>query len=236
MLSFPTRFSKTCEPALIWVPLDQTARHRKDLSRFLPEQERLRAERALSKEVQETRLATATVLYSCLYQLEADKDQALKISRPDQKKPFLPNSPWKFNLSHTVGLAALIITHNREAGLDLEQVDLQRNHLAIATRHFTQAEQNWLGQQSPSELPQAFTNLWTRKEAVLKAQGQGLLAGLNFTALNSEVQLHTQKFRLQQVLPPKPYSDYLCHVASSHHLVITSQWMVDWQAKTLLEL
>lgn len=83
-----------------------------------------------------------------------------------------------FNLAHTADLMVLAVTRGMEVGVDVERVRRLPDSYGIARRFFTPRESDWLQQQTGEELDRAFFNLWTRKEAVLKATGAGISGGL----------------------------------------------------------
>jgi 4'-phosphopantetheinyl transferase len=84
-----------------------------------------------------------------------------------------------FNLSHSNDLALLAVTQNREVGIDLEFVRPIPEAEQIAAKTFAGRE-NAAIQTQPEELKtQAFFNCWTRKEAYIKAVGDGLSRPLN---------------------------------------------------------
>ena len=85
---------------------------------------------------------------------------------------------WHFNLSHSHGLALLAVTRLGEVGVDVEQVRPIREMLGIARRFFSEREQAALAALPEAEVPVGFFNLWTRKEAWLKATGSGIGGGL----------------------------------------------------------
>ena len=95
----------------------------------------------------------------------------------EKGKPFLKENQHgsiNFNLAHSYGKAIYAFSQRRELGVDLEFI---RDDLAdekIAERFFSPAEIKAL-QVVPAELrKQAFFNCWTRKEAYIKARGEGL--------------------------------------------------------------
>jgi 4'-phosphopantetheinyl transferase len=63
---------------------------------------------------------------------------------------------------------------NREIGVDIEKVRNDFEVMGIAAKFFTASEQESLLRLPEPERPQAFFQCWTRKEAVLKARGDGL--------------------------------------------------------------
>ena len=83
-----------------------------------------------------------------------------------------------FSLSHTRGCVACAITEEVPLGIDLERIDESLRVQEIADRYFSEEEAAWLSQCSDEQRNTAFTELWTLKEALLKAIGIGLSASL----------------------------------------------------------
>lgn len=101
------------------------------------------------------------------------------IARGAQGKPFAPDLPdLQFNLSHAGADVLLAFARGEPLGVDLERVDRRVAVDAIAARHFAPAEAAALARLAPGPRRDAFLQLWTHKEAVLKALGEGLSYGL----------------------------------------------------------
>ena len=79
-----------------------------------------------------------------------------------------------FNLSHTRGLVAAIVTGGGEVGVDIEPLDRRESFERIAERLFDPAEVRALRSLPEPDRPLRFLELWTLKEAILKARGVGL--------------------------------------------------------------
>jgi 4'-phosphopantetheinyl transferase len=80
----------------------------------------------------------------------------------------------RFNVSHSHGLALYAITRGRKVGIDLERIRSDLAAMEIAERFFSRREITTL-QALPTEAQrQAFFECWTRKEAYIKARGEGL--------------------------------------------------------------
>jgi phosphopantetheine--protein transferase-like protein len=78
-----------------------------------------------------------------------------------------------FSLSHTRGFVACVVTKDVPVGIDVERIDQSLLVQEIADRYFAAEEAQQL-QDCPSDLrPTRFTELWTLKEAFLKAVGTG---------------------------------------------------------------
>jgi 4'-phosphopantetheinyl transferase len=84
-----------------------------------------------------------------------------------------------FNLSNSEELALLGLDREREIGVDVEHLRPLSDLEALAERFFSAGESRTLLALPPAERIRGFFNCWTRKEAYLKAVGDGLSAPLN---------------------------------------------------------
>ena len=84
-----------------------------------------------------------------------------------------------FNLSHSRDLALYAVTQKREIGVDVEFIREDINLLGIAKRFFSEREYAQLQALPRSCQLQTFFDCWTRKEAFIKAKGEGLLLALD---------------------------------------------------------
>ena len=93
-------------------------------------------------------------------------------------KPFLstPASAGRlaFNLSHTEGMVILAFTWERKIGVDVEKVRRDFNIEEISERFFSLTERLYLRSLHSEQQYEAFFRCWTRKEAYIKARGEGL--------------------------------------------------------------
>lgn len=80
----------------------------------------------------------------------------------------------RFSASHSAGLALVAVTLGRDVGVDLERARLDFDHVQVAERFYSPAEQTALRALPPADRPAAFFAIWTRKEAYVKALGVGL--------------------------------------------------------------
>lgn len=99
--------------------------------------------------------------------------EALAFSYTKYGKPYIPQQSLTFNLAHSEEMAVLGVACNRAIGVDVEHVrrDLTEG---IAERYFAAAEVRALRSLPPDQQPAAFFRCWTRKEAYIKARGEGL--------------------------------------------------------------
>jgi len=82
-----------------------------------------------------------------------------------------------FNLSHTSNVALLAIAAGLRVGVDVEEV--RPIEPGLVERYFSAQEQASLKALDGSAWLEGFYNCWTRKEAILKAEGSGLHARLD---------------------------------------------------------
>lgn len=88
-------------------------------------------------------------------------------------KPSFLHLPVSFNVSHTKGLCASVIALGApgwEVGIDVETIRSYKEN--VAKRVFTEEEMAYIRESSSKD--EAFTRLWTLKEAYVKAIGTGL--------------------------------------------------------------
>lgn len=83
----------------------------------------------------------------------------------------------QFNLSHSEDMAVYAIRGDRPVGIDVEYVR-PIDALALAQRFFTTGESSALAALPSTCQEKQFFHVWTRKEAYLKATGEGI-AGLH---------------------------------------------------------
>lgn len=80
----------------------------------------------------------------------------------------------QFNLAHVEGMAFYAVTRCRAIGVDLERLRPLPDAGEIAQRFFSPGEVAAFRNLAPGEQLRAFFRCWTRKEAFLKATGDGL--------------------------------------------------------------
>jgi 4'-phosphopantetheinyl transferase len=79
-----------------------------------------------------------------------------------------------FNISHTHDFIVVGVTHQRELGVDVENVRMRTASLDIAERFFSPQEVAALAALPVSMQQKRFFELWTLKESYIKARGMGL--------------------------------------------------------------
>lgn len=98
-------------------------------------------------------------------------------------KPELDNSMRRpdifFNVAHSRGLALIAIATERKVGVDLEYIRRGVEIESIAARFFAPSENAVIRALTGDQQREAFYKCWTRKEAVLKARGDGMTCPLD---------------------------------------------------------
>jgi 4'-phosphopantetheinyl transferase len=104
--------------------------------------------------------------------------RSLTFSYSKKEKPSLgpdfAGSDVRFNVSHSGGIALLAFTRGREIGVDVELLRRDSDLEGISRRFFSAHEQRQLAALPDEEKIEGFFRCWTRKEAYIKATGDGL--------------------------------------------------------------
>lgn len=114
--------------------------------------------------------------------------------KPEIANPNLP--PVRFNLSHTRGLAACIVTSSCDCGIDVERIYSRHNPIGVAKRMFSDTEYKFMLELHGREQLEFFFSRWTLREAYVKARGIGIsfpTRKLNFNiASSSDINIEFQ--------------------------------------------
>ncbi len=99
--------------------------------------------------------------------------------KPSAQRDSRP-APVAFNLSHADGMVGIAVLAQADVpvGFDLERFD-RKIELELADRYFRPEEVKWLAGLPVDERPRGFLRLWTLKEALIKATGEGLSRDLD---------------------------------------------------------
>ena len=110
-----------------------------------------------------------------------------------QGKPALdgpgPGRRFHFNLAHSDALGVLAVSRHGPLGIDIEELRPLEDMDELVIRFFSPRERAMFQKLPRSQKPAGFFNLWTRKEAWLKATGEGiaqLLSRVEVSFLPSE--------------------------------------------------
>jgi 4'-phosphopantetheinyl transferase len=183
-LRLPLRLSLAAAETQVWCAnLDVELGSVERLGRLLSAEELRRAERFLHHAAgRRYRVARAVLRLLLAGYLDAPV-RAVSLEEGGGRKPSL-RSPrdrvdLRFNVSHSDRLALFAFALGRELGVDVERIRSDRGFLEIATSHFTPEENAGIARLPEHRRLEGFFVCWTRKEAYLKAIGEGLARPLS---------------------------------------------------------
>ena len=150
------------------------------LRSLLGSEEVLRADQFRTQELQQRYTLVHAALRVLLGRYLNENPAALQFTTSRNGKPRLQGDrpPW-FNLSHSDGVALIGVTAACEIGIDIETIRPLPDMIDLAKRFFCAEETEDLMSLDPKDQSKAFYSCWTRKEAYLKATGDGLQARLD---------------------------------------------------------
>jgi len=107
--------------------------------------------------------------------------ERLRFAQGEHGKPALEGREHavQFNLSHSGDWLACAVSSPAPVGVDLELCNPDRVSLRVARRYFRAEEAATLEDCEGGALAQHFYDLWTLKEAAVKARGEALAPGLS---------------------------------------------------------
>jgi 4'-phosphopantetheinyl transferase len=128
--------------------------------------------------------------------------------------------PLHFNLSHTRGMVACIVGYDCVCGIDVEEIQPNKDLRSVAPTIFSEAELSYLDAQDEATWLQHFFTLWTLKEAYVKAIGLGLSVPLRQISFYFDASQTSVKFANMQ---DEKSANWLFHhfkPTASHQLAI----------------
>ena len=146
---------------------------------LLAEDERERAARFRFERHRNHYIAGRGMLRELLGRYLGQRPEDLVFSYSEYGKPKLTGSELRFNLAHSGELALFAFGLHDALGVDLEAERPLHDALAIARRFFSPAEREALASLPEDQQAAAFFRCWTRKEAFIKAVGEGLSHALD---------------------------------------------------------
>jgi 4'-phosphopantetheinyl transferase len=158
--------------------------------------------------------------------------------KPDLSPEF--GSRLTFNLSHSAGLALIGIAAASSVGVDLEYIRAQSDDAEVARRFFSAAEVDHLNALPSHRYAEAFFSCWTKKEAYVKACGEGLAIPLDSFSVpltadpaQAPVDLDVAS---DSIVPARRWSLYTIHPAPGYIGALAIQgsgWRLrQWQWQT----
>lgn len=202
--------ARTGGPAL----LDTAERERCERVLAPPERRRRLAARLLARHALSSR--TGRPLNSWRFRTTSD-------GRPEPEPS--PDHRLRFNLSHTDGLTACVVTDDgRACGVDAERSPARTDAVAHLPRFFADRERTELAAVPDAVRPGHIAAYWVLKEAYLKALGTGLRRDLSTVAFTG---LTGGRIRLYDTGEPEPaYARWqfdLLHPSPGHVVAVAAE-------------
>ena len=166
--------------AHVWhANLDLNTTEINQLATLLSAEETARANRFRFREHKRRFIAARGILRQLLGAYLAINPRTVDFSYGEKGKPTLSNvTELQFNISHSQASALLGFSLEHLIGVDLEYQRGLTDALKIAQRFFSPRESRMLQETAPEQQEKLFFQLWTAKEAYLKALGIGLSGSL----------------------------------------------------------
>ncbi|MEL6581715.1 MAG: 4'-phosphopantetheinyl transferase superfamily protein [Cyanobacteria bacterium J06621_12] len=194
--------------AHIWrANLDLNTTEITKLAALLSPDETVRANRFRFRQHKRRFIAARGILRQLLGAYLEANPCSLNFSYGEKGKPVLSSSTkLQFNVSHSQEYALLGFIPEHLIGVDIEYQRAIPDALKIAQRFFSPQEFKMLRETVPSQQAKLFFQLWTAKEAYLKALGTGLSGSL--TEAEIAFDCNQSPYLLSMQEKPAPISDW----------------------------
>jgi 4'-phosphopantetheinyl transferase len=144
-----------------------------------------------------------------------DRDPSLiRVARGPFGKPFLERKDLHFNLSDTKDALLIAFTSGIELGADIETMAREVDHRAVSEHYFTAPEIRAI--EASEDPKRRFLELWTRKEAVLKASGVGIMDDLRVLRVDAALNNMTIDHEAFMAMAAPQYHVRTWHVGPDH--------------------
>lgn len=187
--------------------------HIANFVRMLSYEELLKANTYYTKTLSQRYIISHGMLRLILssYTSQAPKDLQFLVN--NYGKPFLRQSDICFNMSHSKNMVAYIVALNYCVGIDIEVIDLNINLGDFSNLVLTNTENDILNNLTFPQNIKCFYNIWTRKEALVKAIGLGLNYSIN--TIETDQELCFEQNSYHSSLLPSMISDYVVSIAAN---------------------
>jgi 4'-phosphopantetheinyl transferase len=175
----PAGFSLGAHDVHVWaatllLPQERAAIYESSLST----DERTRTARFMFERDRRRFVAGRGILRAILSNYVQRQPAQIRFNYSEHGKPSLAglssNEQIHFNLAHSEDLAVVAVSRIPVIGIDVERLRPMNDAEGIAERFFSARESKLLKSLPSDQKLTGFFNLWTRKEAWLKATGEGL--------------------------------------------------------------
>lgn len=163
---------------IFFITLDLFPRRMKQLAATLSEDEQIRASRFHFERDRNRFIAARGQLREILGRFLEIPPSQIVFSYGERGKPHLADAIngkfLHFNLSHSEGLGLIAVCRDCELGVDIERIRPLENSEPLVTPFFSLEELQKWNSLPPSYRAEKFFENWTRTEAFLKFNGEGI--------------------------------------------------------------
>ena len=189
---------------------------------LLDADERARVQRLRLEHVRQEYLVTRALVRTALSHYAGNDPSQWTFTQNAYGKPIV-DSPWRgyesFNLSHSAGLVICAVAAEGRVGVDVESVCRKNSGIALAKRFFAAPEVVTLEATPEARQQEVFIQIWTLKEAYIKAIGHGLSVPLDSFHLALDDQRPPSLYHA--ATPEAPSSEWRfvqIRLAGQHHV------------------
>jgi len=226
----------------VWrADLEPTTPSRPSLVSLLSEAEVNRAERFYFERDRHRFVATRSLLRILLGRYLQVSPEVVRFAYGAHGKPFLQadtEAGIRFNVSHSQHVALLAFAKGHDVGVDVEFLRPERSTDDLAERFFSPQEVAVLRALPEEFRVLGFFSCWTRKEAFIKAKGEGLSIPLSSFVVTVdpreparllETQLDPAAASRWHIENLNVGSDYRGALAIEHISTIVRTWEWNWR-------
>ncbi len=209
-------------PVTVWLVVPDAARDAALVAPWLSEAERTRRDGILHPRAFAEFLAGRRLLRTIMGHLAQVPPAAIELVENAHGAISLRAScGWQFNLSHTEGLLAFAVSRER-VGVDVEWTTRPGRTVELADRYFAPAEIAALRALPEAAQRDRFFDLWTLKEAYIKARGMGLAIPLRDFAFALSDGIDIAVAPGVRDVPDERWQFYLGDIGDRHRLAVAS--------------
>lgn len=204
----------------------------KFLYSLLSTQEKIQSKKFFTINLSNRYIVTRAVLRSILAEYLGTRPQDIEFVKNSYGKPFVKGANIEFNMSHSYNSAYYAITFDFSVGVDVEFYNKGKNIFNIAKNVFSTDELEFFLNLPDLKRQEFFFNVWTKKEAVIKAMGLGLsypMEKVN-TMLNKKkgyIDLSEDRYYLHTLNSSNDYKAHL--VAKNKEDIVINQQLFSTQ-------